>query len=60
MEDGNVQKPRGEMICERKYEKLLFDLRLQTYIEECSLVYTETLLCLNLQQDASKRWGKRC
>ena len=32
MEDTNVQKPRGEMICERKYEKLLFDLRLQTYI----------------------------
>ena len=32
MEDGNVQKPRGEMICEIKYEKLLFELRLQTYI----------------------------
>ena len=32
MEDTNVQKPRGEMICEIKYEKLLFDLRLQTDI----------------------------
>ena len=32
MDDGNVQKPHGEMICEIKYEKLLFDLRLQTDI----------------------------
>ena len=32
MEDTNVEKPRGEMICEIKYEKLLFDLRLQTDI----------------------------
>ena len=49
MDDGNVQKPHGEMICEIKYEKLLFDLRLQTDISAVhqrtfSSIHRDTLM----------------